>query len=124
MSDLSALSDEELRQLYQAETASQRGVPPPTTRLTVRPPGAVDLSKLSDAELQAQYEAEQAPGQDAIKSGISGIASGATKLAGLIPDLSSMAHSAANKYLFDPLLNATIGPPSAKTLRPVISERA
>jgi hypothetical protein len=55
--------------------------------------------------------------EDVIKSTGSGIASGATKLAGLIPDLSSLAHSAANKYLFDPLLNATIGAPS-KPLTP------
>lgn len=53
--------------------------------------------------------------EDVIKSTGSGIASGATKLAGLLPDLSSMAHGAANKYLFDSLLNATFGPPS-KTL--------
>lgn len=55
--------------------------------------------------------------EDVIKSAGSGIASGLTKLAGLVPDLSSMAHNAANKYLFDPLLNATVGPPS-KTLTP------
>ena len=49
--------------------------------------------------------------EDVAKSAGSGIASGATKLAGLIPDLSSMAHGAANKYLFDPLFNAVTGPP-------------
>jgi len=55
--------------------------------------------------------------EDVIKSGVSGIASGATKLAGLIPDIASMTKGAANKYLFDPILNSTIGPPS-KTLTP------
>lgn len=56
-------------------------------------------------------------GEDILKSGISGLASGATKLAGLVPDLASMAKGAANKYLFDPVLNATFGPPS-KPLTP------
>jgi hypothetical protein len=41
-----------------------------------------------------------------------GLAEGAIGLAGMIPDISSAAHSAANKYLFDPLLNATVGKPS------------
>lgn len=53
--------------------------------------------------------------EDVAKSVGSGLASGATKLAGLIPDLSSMAHGAANKYLFDPLFNAVSGPPKATT---------
>ena len=55
--------------------------------------------------------------EDVLKSAGSGVASGATKLAGLIPDLAGMAKGAANKYLFDPLLNATLGPPS-KALTP------
>lgn len=55
--------------------------------------------------------------EDVMKSGVSGLASGATKLLGLLPDASAAAHSLANKYLFDPLLNATVGPPS-KTLTP------
>jgi hypothetical protein len=41
-----------------------------------------------------------------------GLAEGAIGLAGMIPDISAAAHSAADKYLFDPLLNATIGKPS------------
>lgn len=56
-------------------------------------------------------------GEDILKSGLSGLASGATKLAGLIPDLAGMAKGALNKYAFDPLLNATIGQPS-KPLTP------
>jgi hypothetical protein len=55
--------------------------------------------------------------EDVLKSGASGVASGATKLAGLLPDIAGMAKGAANKYLFDPLLNSTLGPPS-KTLNP------
>jgi len=51
-------------------------------------------------------------GEDILKSGVSGLASGATKLAGLVPDIAGLAKGAANKYLFDPLLNATLGPPS------------
>lgn len=65
---------------------------------------------------------------DVLKSAGSGLASGATKLAGLIPDLSSMAHNAANKYLFDPILNATLGPPSkpltADNMPPDINQMA
>ena len=41
-----------------------------------------------------------------------GLAEGTIGLAGMIPDISNLAHSAANKYLFDPLLNATVGKPS------------
>lgn len=55
--------------------------------------------------------------EDVLKSTGSGVAEGATQLAGMIPDIASMAKGAANKYLFDPLLNATLGPPS-KTLGP------
>jgi hypothetical protein len=51
--------------------------------------------------------------EDVLKSGASGVASGATKLAGLIPDIASLAKGAANKYLFDPVLNATLGPPKS-----------
>lgn len=54
---------------------------------------------------------------DVVKSAGSGIASGAVKLAGMIPDISGAMKSAANKYLFDPLLDATIGKPS-KELSP------
>lgn len=49
---------------------------------------------------------------DVLKSGGTGIVKGALGLAGMVPDISAAAHSAANKYLFDPLLNATIGKPS------------
>jgi hypothetical protein len=60
--------------------------------------------------------------EDVLKSGASGVASGATKLAGLIPDIASMAKGAANKYLFDPVLNATLGPPkSTKSLSDLVT---
>jgi hypothetical protein len=57
------------------------------------------------------------PVADVGKSLLSGAASGATQLAGMVPDIAGLMKGAANKYLFDPLLNATIGPPS-KTLSP------
>jgi hypothetical protein len=49
---------------------------------------------------------------DVAKSAGTGIVKGALGLAGMVPDISAAAHSAANKYLFDPLLDATIGKPS------------
>lgn len=57
------------------------------------------------------------PVSDAGKSLASGVASGTTQLLGMIPDIAGIAKGAANKYLFDPVLNATIGAPS-KTLSP------
>lgn len=56
--------------------------------------------------------------EDVVKSTGSGLASGATKLAGMIPDIASLAKGAANKYLFDPVLNATLGPPKATDQQP------
>lgn len=49
---------------------------------------------------------------DVAKSAGTGLVKGALGLAGMVPDISAAAHSAANKYIFDPLLNATIGKPS------------
>jgi hypothetical protein len=98
VNDLAKMSDDELLALYQQ-------------------PAAQDLSKMSDAELMKAYGTKSTQGEDILKSGGSGLASGATKLAGLIPDIAGMAKGAANKYLFDPLLNATLGPPS-KPLTP------
>jgi hypothetical protein len=51
-------------------------------------------------------------GEDIAKSAGTGLVKGALGIAGMVPDISAAAHSAANKYLFDPLLNATIGKPS------------
>lgn len=48
---------------------------------------------------------------DIAKSAAIGPVKGAISIAGALPDLSATLHGAANKYLFDPLLNATIGPP-------------
>jgi hypothetical protein len=45
------------------------------------------------------------------KSALSGVAQGAIGLAGLLPGVSSVMKGAANKYLIDPLLDATIGLP-------------
>jgi len=77
----------------------------------------VDAPDMMTAAQAFQGYTPPSTSEDVLKSGASGVASGATKLAGLIPDLSSMAHNAANKYLFDPILNATFGPPS-KPLTP------
>jgi hypothetical protein len=41
-----------------------------------------------------------------------GAAQSATRVTGLIPDISATMKNVANEYLFDPLLNATIGKPS------------
>lgn len=49
---------------------------------------------------------------DVAKSAGTGLVKGTLGLAGMVPDISAAAHSAANKYIFDPLLNATIGKPS------------
>ena len=100
MTDLSTLSDDQLKALYAPHAAA------PTH----------DLSKLSDDELKALHgSATAAPigvGEDVAKSAGTGLIKGALGIAGMVPDISATAHSAANKYLFDPLLNATIGKPS------------
>lgn len=59
---------------------------------------------------------------DIAKSAGAGLVKGTLGLAGMIPDISAAAHSAANKYLFDPLLNATIGAPkSGQTLSGLVT---
>ncbi|MBB5051117.1 cell pole-organizing protein PopZ [Afipia massiliensis] len=45
-----------------------------------------------------------------MKAGGTGVAKGAIGLAGLVPMLSDLAHTGANKFLFDPLFNAISGP--------------
>jgi hypothetical protein len=59
---------------------------------------------------------EQSVTSDVAKSGGVGLAQGAIGMAGLVPDIAGMMKGAANKYLIDPLLNATIGPPSKGVL--------
>lgn len=54
---------------------------------------------------------------DVAKSAGVGLAQGAIGMAGMLPDIAGMVKGAANEYLFDPLLNATIGAPS-KALTP------
>lgn len=49
--------------------------------------------------------------EDVAKSAAVGPLKGAISMAGAIPDIASTVKGAANKYLFDPLLNATIGTP-------------
>lgn len=50
---------------------------------------------------------------DVGKSALSGVAQGAVSLAGMVPDIAGAMKGAANKYLFDPLLEATIGLPKS-----------
>jgi len=79
------------------------------------PPGFV-VDQPANVGLPPGFVVDQPSGAMGLAKSLgSGAAEGAIKLAGMIPDISSMAHNAANKYLFDPLLNATIGAPS-KTL--------
>lgn len=73
----------------------------------------VDAPDMMTAAKAFQGYSPPTTSEDVIKSTGSGLASGATKLAGLIPDIASLTKGAANKYLFDPLLNATLGPPKA-----------
>ena len=95
MADLSSLSDAQLQALYGQK------------------PQGPDLSGMSDAELKAAYgSAGDAALGMAKQTGV-GVAKGAIGSVGLIPMASDALHSVANKYLFDPLLNATIGKPEA-----------
>ena len=48
---------------------------------------------------------------DVGKSALSGVAQGAVSLAGVVPDIAGAVKGAANKYLFDPLFDATVGLP-------------
>ncbi len=82
----------------------------------------VDAPDMMTAAKAFNGYAPPSTSEDVMKSGASGVASGATKLAGLIPDIASMTKGAANKYLFDPLLNATLGPPkSTKSLSDLVT---
>lgn len=49
--------------------------------------------------------------EDVGKSALSGVAQGAASLAGMVPGIAGAMKGAANKYLFDPLLEATVGLP-------------
>lgn len=111
MVDLTSLSDDQLRALYQPAQAAPNGGP---TRVTVRPEGAVDLSKMSDDELKAAYGSTADTALGLAKQAGVGLAKGVIGTAGLIPLASDVLHNAANKYLIDPVLNATIGKPEAQ----------
>lgn len=97
-------------------------------RIEVPGMGVVEFPDgMSDADIgaaikrstAAQPAIASAPAPDTLtdvaKSGASGLAEGAIGLAGMIPDIAGGAKNLANKYLFDPLLNVTIGPPSKTT---------
>lgn len=106
MADLSKLSDTELQALYgqPAQPASNEG--------------AVDLSKMSDDELKSAYGSTGASALGLAKQLGVGVAKGAIGTAGLIPLASDALHSVANKYLIDPVLNATIGKSAEPTTEP------
>lgn len=87
MTDLSALSDQELQALYQPQQTAVEGNP---TRITVRPAGAIDLSKLSDADLIATHGSLGGTIADVAKSAGIGLAKGAIGLAGLPGDLTEL----------------------------------
>lgn len=97
MTDLSALSDDQLKALYATHAA------------------APDLSKISDDDLKALHSSlptHESAASDIAKSAGTGLVKGALGIAGMVPDISAAAHNVANKYLIDPILNATIGKPS------------
>ena len=89
MTDLSALSDQELQALYQApQPGTMDGNP---TRITIRPPGAIDVSKLSDEELKAAHGASLGDTLgDIAKSAGVGLAKGAIGLVGLPGDITEL----------------------------------
>lgn len=49
---------------------------------------------------------------DVAKSTVSGLANGVINVAGALPDISATLHSAANRFIFDPVFNAISGPPA------------
>ena len=59
-----------------------------------------------------------------MKAGGVGVAKGAIGLAGLVPMLSDLAHTGANKFLFDPLFNAISGPRKDAPMPPDINKLA
>jgi len=103
MTDLTKLSDAELMTLYHQSSA-------PTPSASAAP---MDLTKLSDTDLLALRDAHPSVTSDVVKSGASGLARGALELAGFVPKVSAIAHDAANKYVIDPVLDATFGKPKA-----------
>jgi hypothetical protein len=79
------------------------------------PEGATRDDAFKMLQLRLSHKDEDAPvtAEGLAKAGASGVAKGGLDLAGGIPALSQMMHSAANKYLFDPVFNALSGRTSA-----------
>lgn len=73
-----------------------------------------DYKKVEPASVGGPWEdfAKPSVAEDVAKSAGTGLVKGVVGLAGMVPDISAAAHDAANKYLIDPILNATIGKPS------------
>src|SRR5258708_5589433 len=111
MPDLSHLSDAELQALYQPQSVTPGGVPVgPSARPRVVI-GPDPVQQMSDADLKSAYDAHNTSTlSDVAQSIPSGLASGVIGLTGMVPDISSTMHNAANKYLFDPVFNAISGP--------------
>ena len=102
MTDLSTLSDDQLKALYAA------------------PQAAPDLGKMSDAELMAAYNSHPSVLADVAKSGGIGLAKGAIGLAGMPGDLGSLISSG-----YDKATNALgINPDTAQTVKSVVGHLA
>lgn len=89
MTDLSALSDDQLKAMYATHAAP-----------AAAPVAAPDLGKMSDAELKALHASLPAPvsvAGDVAKSGGVGLAKGAIGLAGAIGDLSDLGAKGLEK---------------------------
>lgn len=78
------------------------------------------ISAFQQMNSSAMSSAEKV--EDVAKGTLGGLAKGAIGLAGLVPDISNIAHEAANKYLFDPVLNAISGPPKEGPAPPDINK--
>lgn len=82
--------------------------------------GGGEPRAVTDPALLEKLNEHPSIAADIAKSAGTGLVKGALGVAGMIPDISAAAHSAANKYLFDPLLNATIGKPSHPEVAPTV----
>jgi hypothetical protein len=89
----------------------------------VAPTAAPKSANFWENDPVADHSTKIGVGEDIAKSAGTGLIKGAIgATTGLIPDISAAAHNVANKYLFDPLLNATIGPPkSTKTISDLVT---
>jgi hypothetical protein len=97
MTDLSSLSDDQLKSLYTA--------PAPVAA----PRGQADLGKMSDDDLKALHAALPAHESiisDVAKSGGIGVAKGAVGLAGSFGDVGHLLGTARDKYIANPINRA------------------